>query len=162
MGSDIHAYIDYDGALTPDGELSVESFAANGGLGRNYQLFALMTGVRQYKNRMDRKDTLFTPRGIPDNVSPAVERDKRIADLWLACYTEEEIRNELSVGGSIIEQALSEIKSPENDTWQKRGIFSPAPSSMLTFANIFAGWLAECPQYSGARNAPLYTRRDRR
>lgn len=69
MGCDIHAYIDFDDFKTKDGDWYVTCFATNVYIGRNYELFALMAGVRYDENRMDGKQPLFTPKGIPEQVS---------------------------------------------------------------------------------------------
>lgn len=50
------------------------------------------------------------------------ERDKKIADMWLACYTEEEIAEAVGCGDATIREFLKE--SAEKDIWQKARIFA--------------------------------------
>lgn len=61
MGCDIHAYIDYD-EYVYDNKKHV-SCIAELHLGRNYELFGLMAGVRCPDL------ALFSPRGLPENFS---------------------------------------------------------------------------------------------
>jgi len=49
------------------------------------------------------------------------ERDRRIADMWLACYTEEEIAAAAGISERTVPNA---IESAKQDTWQKLRIFS--------------------------------------
>jgi len=51
------------------------------------------------------------------------ERDRQIANMWMACYTEEEIAEAVRVGPGSIHGMLPE-KSLEMDIWQKSRIFS--------------------------------------
>jgi DNA modification methylase len=51
-----------------------------------------------------------------------IDRDRKIADMWLACYTEEEIANECRVDQSTINRQCQELC--KSDIWQKNIIFS--------------------------------------
>lgn len=50
------------------------------------------------------------------------ERNRKIAEMWLACYTEEEIAKEVHLSQPAIHAAAEELS--EDDTWQKLIIFS--------------------------------------
>ncbi len=65
MGCDIHAYIDYDSFVKHDGDIWIDCFAELH-LGRDYELFNQLAGVRG-------NGGLFSPRGLPQNVSFWVE-----------------------------------------------------------------------------------------
>jgi len=50
------------------------------------------------------------------------ERDRQIAELWLACYTEEEIAEKVGVDQATVNRTMEE--PCKADTWQKCMIFS--------------------------------------
>ena len=50
------------------------------------------------------------------------ERDRQIAELWLACYTEEEIAEKVGVSQPSIHATVAELS--ESDIWQKNLIFA--------------------------------------
>jgi len=50
------------------------------------------------------------------------ERDRQIAEMWLACHTEEEIAGTVDVGQSTVNDLVQKL--PESDTWQKAVVFS--------------------------------------
>ncbi len=50
------------------------------------------------------------------------ERNKKIAELWLACYTEEEIAEAVGFAQQTINDQVKEL--PENDIWQKSVVLS--------------------------------------
>ena len=71
MGTDIHGYIDYDSFKTREGDWWVTNFAKLH-LVRDYELFYLLAGVRDYGY----KDFVpGVPRGLPDRVSWVVRKD---------------------------------------------------------------------------------------
>jgi len=49
------------------------------------------------------------------------ERDRQIAELWLACYTEEEIAER---AGTSVQPVKDVAKSDNLDIWQKNLIFA--------------------------------------
>ena len=51
-----------------------------------------------------------------------VARDRKIADMWLACYTEDEIAAETEISKATVSEAIR--KCSELDTWQKLNIFA--------------------------------------
>lgn len=51
-----------------------------------------------------------------------VERDRRIAEMWLACYTEEEIAEAVKVDQSTVSRQCEELC--KSDIWQKCIVFS--------------------------------------
>lgn len=60
MGADIHLFIEYQ---DPEYKDYWSSFGGQINPGRNYSIFALMAGVRNYDNF-----DLFSPKGLPDKI----------------------------------------------------------------------------------------------
>lgn len=69
------------------------------------------------------------------------ERDKQIAEMWLALYTEPEIADAVGIGQSTVNDFVKKL--PESDIWQKSVILSDyrEPSWMPPIYNV---WKQQC------------------
>lgn len=77
MGCDIHTYLDYDEFKKHDGSGWYASNVAKFYINRNYILFAVLAGVRNYDNVVP----VSKPKGMPDNLSYFVEDDYTLSIL---------------------------------------------------------------------------------
>lgn len=69
MGTDIHAFIDYDDGRRYDRTVFVNSFGNGIRIQRNYWLFSLMANIRCDSKELCTKKLLISPRGVPENLS---------------------------------------------------------------------------------------------
>jgi len=76
MGCDIHAYLDYDSFFKDDGTWYVYGLAKLH-ISRDYLLFAILAGVRNYDDEIT---PVSKPKGVPENISYQVEMDYT---LWV-------------------------------------------------------------------------------
>lgn len=76
MGCDIHMYIEYRNKMVLDnGQMPTwQNFGGRINPGRNYALFALLAGVRNYNNL----PVAFPVRGMPDDAGYASRTDNQI------------------------------------------------------------------------------------
>ena len=79
MGCDIHLYIESKTGL---GDFGWESFGGRIDVGRNYELFGLLAGVR------GTREALVAPRGLPGDISVRAYKGLQSSDLhchsWLS------------------------------------------------------------------------------
>lgn len=73
MGCDIHCYLQYTNTYGEDEPVYVHSWGGRINPGRNYSMFSLMAGVREYGDRK----ALFQPRGLPEKIGWQAEADNR-------------------------------------------------------------------------------------
>lgn len=89
MGCDIHCYIEYRGKVRYNDEEEGKRWGSFGGRinpGRNYAMFTLMAGVREWVGK-DVK--LFKPKGLPEGIGYSANDDNYLyvtADKACKCW----------------------------------------------------------------------------
>lgn len=121
MGCDIHVFVEYGTYVDREGNQSWNCVGGRWNPGRDYHMFAIMAGVRDYGDG----NMLFEPRGVPEGrlsweAQDYLAEDNDLhshswltADEYAQCYAKRMLENEYGppdVGYEIIMVILAALK----------------------------------------------------